>query len=157
MRSLKPVLRRSAFQAHRTVLVDPDTACPVTIASLCSAFQALSINHALRKAWKGDNVCLRLGKGEQNLCNAVRDLKPVLRRSAFQAHLTVLVEPDTACPVTIATLCSAFQAHCIFVIGEMLSGARNGQPISFFGESAFQAVFIHAESNLLLPALLIAD
>ena len=32
------------FQAHRAVLVDPDTACPVTIASLCSAFQALSIN-----------------------------------------------------------------------------------------------------------------
>ena len=38
------VLRRSAFQAHRAVLVDPDTACPVTIASLCSAFQALSTN-----------------------------------------------------------------------------------------------------------------
>ena len=58
VRSLKPVLRRSAFQAHRTVFVDPDTACPVTIASLCSAFQALSINHALSKAWKGDDVCL---------------------------------------------------------------------------------------------------
>ena len=38
----EPVLGRSAFQAHRTVLVDPDTACPVTIASLCSAFQALN-------------------------------------------------------------------------------------------------------------------
>ena len=40
----EPVLRRSAFQAHRTLLVEPGTSYPVTIASLCSAFQALSIN-----------------------------------------------------------------------------------------------------------------
>ena len=53
------VLRRSAFQAHLSVLVDPDTSCPVTVALLRSAFQALSINHALRKEWKSDNVCLR--------------------------------------------------------------------------------------------------
>ena len=43
----EPVLRRSAFQAHRSVLIDPDTSCPVTVALLRSAFQALSINHAL--------------------------------------------------------------------------------------------------------------
>ena len=58
----EPVLRRSAFQAHLSVLVDPDTSCPVTVAALRSAFQALSINHALRKAWKSDNVCLRYTK-----------------------------------------------------------------------------------------------
>ena len=56
------VLRRSAFQAHLSVIVDPDTSCPVTVALLRSAFQALSINHALRKAWKSDNVCLRYTK-----------------------------------------------------------------------------------------------
>ena len=53
----EPVLRRSAFQAHLSVLVNPDTSCPVTVAALRSAFQALSINRALRKAWKSDNVC----------------------------------------------------------------------------------------------------
>ena len=58
----KPVLRRSAFQAHLSVLVNPDTSCPVTVAALRSAFQALSTNHALRKAWKSDNVCLRYTK-----------------------------------------------------------------------------------------------
>ena len=70
-------------------------------------------------------------KQEQNFCIAVRDWKPVLRRSAsslrfsaalgiartssalrslarkIQAHRAVLVDPDTACPVTIASLCSA--------------------------------------------------
>ena len=56
------VLRRSAFQAHLSVLVNPDTSCPVTVAALRSAFQALSTNHALRKAWKSDNVCLRYTK-----------------------------------------------------------------------------------------------
>ena len=35
----------------------------------------------------------------------------VLRRSAFQAHLSVLVNPDTSCPVTVAALRSAFQAR----------------------------------------------
>ena len=45
----EPVLRRSAFQAHLSVLVNPDTSCPVTVALLRSAFQALSINHALRR------------------------------------------------------------------------------------------------------------
>ena len=35
------VLWRSAFQAHRPRLAYPGTAYPVTIASLCSAFQAL--------------------------------------------------------------------------------------------------------------------
>ena len=64
-------------------------------------------NHALRRKEKGDNVCLRLVKQEQNFCIAVRDWKPVLRRSAF------LVDPNTACPVTIASLCSAFQALSI--------------------------------------------
>ena len=39
------VLRRSAFQAHLSVLVNPDTSCPVTVAALRSAFQAL------RAAW----------------------------------------------------------------------------------------------------------
>ena len=34
------VLRRSAFQAHRVCFVPPDTACPVTVAALRSAFQA---------------------------------------------------------------------------------------------------------------------
>ena len=58
----EPVLRRSAFQAHLSVLVNPDTSCPVTVAALRSAFQALSTNHALRKAWKSDNVCLRYTK-----------------------------------------------------------------------------------------------
>ena len=58
----EPVLRRSAFQAHLSVLVNPDTSCPVTVAALRSAFQALSTNDALRKAWKSDNVCLQLGK-----------------------------------------------------------------------------------------------
>ena len=56
------VLRRSAFQAHLSVLVNPDTSCLVTVAALRSAFQALSTNHALRKAWKSDNVCLRYTK-----------------------------------------------------------------------------------------------
>ena len=36
------VLRRSAFQAHLSVLVNPDTSCPVTVAALRSAFQALN-------------------------------------------------------------------------------------------------------------------
>ena len=35
----------------------------------------------------------------------------VLRRSAFQAHLSVLVNPDTSCPVTVAALRSAFHAR----------------------------------------------
>ena len=56
------VLWRSAFQAHRVCFVPPDTSCPVTVAALRSAFQALSTNHALRKAWKSDNVCLRYTK-----------------------------------------------------------------------------------------------
>ena len=62
------VLWRSAFQAHRVCFVPPDTACPVTVATLRSAFQAriakqklfayfvyrkqtLSLFHALRRAW----------------------------------------------------------------------------------------------------------
>ena len=36
------VLWRSAFQAHRPRLAYPGTAYPVTIATLCSAFQALN-------------------------------------------------------------------------------------------------------------------
>ena len=36
------VLWRSAFQAHRPRLAFPGTAYPVTIATLCSAFQALN-------------------------------------------------------------------------------------------------------------------
>ena len=91
-------------------------------------------NHALRRKEKGDNVCLRLVKQEQNFCIAVRDWKPVLRRSAsslrfsaalgiartssdlrslarkFLAHRAVLVDPDTSCPVTVAALRSALQA-----------------------------------------------
>ena len=35
----------------------------------------------------------------------------VLRRSAFQAHLSVLVNPHTSCPVTVAALRSTFQAR----------------------------------------------
>ena len=63
----EPVLRRSAYQAHLSVIVDPDTSCPVTVALLRSAFQAriakqklfayfvyrkqtLSLFHALRRA-----------------------------------------------------------------------------------------------------------
>ena len=62
------VLWRSAFQAHRVCFVPPDTSCPVTVATLRSAFQAriakqklfayfvyrkqtLSLFHALRRAW----------------------------------------------------------------------------------------------------------
>ena len=41
-RAKKPVLWRSAFQAHRPSHAFPGTAYPVTIASLCSAFQALN-------------------------------------------------------------------------------------------------------------------
>ena len=40
-RFLMPVLWRSAFQAHRFRIASPGTSYPVTIASLCSAFQAL--------------------------------------------------------------------------------------------------------------------
>ena len=36
------VLWRSAFQAHRPRSVYPGTSYPVTIATLCSAFQALN-------------------------------------------------------------------------------------------------------------------
>ena len=36
------VLWRSAFQAHRSCLAYPGTSYPVTIATLCSAFQALN-------------------------------------------------------------------------------------------------------------------
>ena len=39
----RPVLWRSAFQAHRSRIAYPRTSSPVTIATLCSAFQALSI------------------------------------------------------------------------------------------------------------------
>ena len=82
----KPVLWRSAFQAHRTVLVDPSTACPVTIASLCSAFQALSINHALSKAWKGDDVCLRLRKWAAGFCLALRAWKALRSAATVTGH-----------------------------------------------------------------------
>ena len=36
------VLWRSAFQAHRYRPANPSTSCPVTVASLRSAFQALN-------------------------------------------------------------------------------------------------------------------
>ena len=77
----EPVLRRSAFQAHLSVIVDPDTSCPVTVALLRSAFQALSINHALRREWNGDNVCLQLGKWAEVFCLAMRAWK-ALRSAA---------------------------------------------------------------------------
>ena len=61
------VLWRSAFQAHRVSIFPPGTVCPVTVATLCSAFQAriakqklfayvvyrkqtLSLFHSLRRA-----------------------------------------------------------------------------------------------------------
>ena len=37
-----PVLWRSAFQAHRPHIALPSTSCPVTVATLRSAFQALN-------------------------------------------------------------------------------------------------------------------
>ena len=46
-RTARPFLWRSAFQARRVRSVPPDTACPVTIAALRSAFQALSTKKEL--------------------------------------------------------------------------------------------------------------
>ena len=54
-----PVLWRSAFQAHRPHLAYPGTAYPVTIASLCSAFQALNTSVNKRVCFcdnNGDNL-----------------------------------------------------------------------------------------------------
>ena len=56
------VLWRSAFQAHRPHLAYPGTAYPVTIASLCSAFQALVLNEIFlstnrTNAMKGRAFC----------------------------------------------------------------------------------------------------
>ena len=58
----------------------------------------------------GDEV---LGKGccESTAWKAVRLWRgKLLWRSAFQAHRLRLTCPRTSSPVTIATLCSAFQA-----------------------------------------------
>ena len=41
MEELLHVLWRSAFQAHRPRYVNPSTSCPVIVAALRSAFQAL--------------------------------------------------------------------------------------------------------------------
>ena len=56
------------------------------------------------------NDKMATGSVARIVTNAMRG--HVLWRSAFQAHRSRLAYPGTAYPVTIASLCTAFQADC---------------------------------------------
>ena len=127
------VLWRSAFQAHRVCFVPPDTVCPVTVASLRSAFQAriakqklfayfvyrkqtLSLFHALRRAWFVLSAWKALrsaatvtGHEVSGLTRTERCAWKALRRRTDSLYIATGVLPYISCDVVpfrhIKTLC----------------------------------------------------
>ena len=69
----------------------------------------------------------------------------VLWRSAFQAHRPRSVYPRTSSPVTIATLCSAFQAQTLHEY-EPICTAR---PNHCLRPDAFMGICLHSEGRPL--------